>query len=109
MGDVVVQNFCLLLEYSSTTIESTMVAEANLHPEKLDLNKHDHNINDWLSYVCDNARDIIGSGGRIGDLLFIHMHTALERSHTRQFRLQLMQSAANWRKQNGEEQDWSIM
>jgi hypothetical protein len=109
MGDGMVQSFCILLEYSSATRESIMVAEANLHPDKLDLDKFDHNMKNWSHHVHENTRMIMGSGGHIGDSLFMHMHTALSKSHTEQFRLQLIQWATNWRQQSSEGHDWSIM
>jgi hypothetical protein len=56
MGDGVVQDFCILLECSSATHESIMVAEAsNLHPYKLDLDKFDHNLKNWLHHVRENT------------------------------------------------------
>ena len=97
MGDGVVQYFCLLLEYSSATGESIMVAEAKLHPNKLDLENFDQSMKNWLHHIRENCRMIMGSGGQIGNSVLIHMHTALAKSHTKQFRLQLMQWATNWR------------
>ena len=87
-NDGVVSYFCLLQEYSGATRESIMLAEAHLHPDKIKLDRFDHNVKHMTSYVREHVRTIMGSGGRTSDGLFINLHTALAESHSEPFRLQ---------------------
>ena len=89
-NDGVVSYFCLLQEYSGVTRESIMLAEARLRPDKIKLDRFDHNEKHMTSYVREHIRTIMGPGGRTSDGLFINLHTALAESYSEPFRLQVL-------------------